>query len=130
MNLKRNYGSVSGGELKSSLIDKAKGIRNFNLYMKKGSATIMDKSMMAKNAKYVSNNDKLFHNAKVLNESTNKYKPIETQHDSKQNPTETSFTNNNIDIKISVNYPKQKNFNQLGIYFIIQEIQEKKIMLH
>ena len=38
MNLKRNYGSVSGGELKSSLIDKAKGIRNFNLYMKKGSA--------------------------------------------------------------------------------------------
>ena len=111
MNLKKNYGSNPGMEVRPTLIDKAKGIRNFNLYMKKG-ATIMDKSLISKNPKSLSINEKLSYNPKVLNESLLKYKPIETRNDSKINPSETSFTNNNIDIKISVNYLKQNNFKE------------------
>lgn len=109
MNLKKNYGSNPGMEVRPTMIDKAKGIRNFNLYMKKGAA-IMDKSLMNKNPKSLSINEKLSYNPKVLNESLLKYKPIETRNESKLNPSETSFTNNNIDIKISVNYLKQNNF--------------------
>lgn len=126
MNLKKNYGSISGGDLKSSLIDKAKGIRNFNLYMKKGQATINDKTMITKNP---ISSEKLFQNPKLLNDSTSKYKPNETRNDTK-NPCETSFTNNNIDIKISVNYPKQNNFKPTGRYLLlIQVMQEKTAIL-
>ena len=94
MNLKKNYGSISGIEVKPTpLIDKAKGIRNFNLYMKKGSAAVFDKTTTTKNPKSLSNNDKLNYNAKVLNESSNKYRPMETQKDTKPTAAETSFTN-------------------------------------
>jgi hypothetical protein len=139
MNLKKNYGSNPGMEVRPTLIDKAKGIRNFNLYMKKG-ATIMDKSLISKNPKSLSINEKLSYNPKVLNESLLKYKPIETRNDSKINPSETSFTNNNIDIKISVNYLKQNNFkdshklkednnNSSLSNILIKDMQNKENML-
>ena len=107
MNLKKNYASVSGAvDFKSQLLDKSKGTRNFNLYMKKG---LFDKTNLSKNIKSFSINEKINYN-KLLIESTNKYKPFESRNEIfKQSPSETSFLNNKIDIKISVNYLKNNN---------------------
>ena len=112
MNLKKNYASVSGGavDLKSSILDKSKGTRNFNLYMKKGANAVLDKSSLSKNIKSFSINEKINYNSKLLSENTNKFKSFETRNViSKQSPSETSFSNNKIDIKISVNYLKNNN---------------------
>ena len=127
MNLKKNYASVSGAtDLKSTLLDKSKGIRNFNMYMKKGA---FDKTNISKNIKSFSINEKINYN-KILTENTNKYKPLETRNEiSKNSPSDTSFSNNKIDIKISVNYLKNNsNLKELGkkiIYLVKTEDNNK-----